>query len=197
MNDKAPDDRRRGKRILIVLAALFVAPVIASYLAYYVVEPGGRTNYGTLIEPQRPTAGLALADAQARPVQLADFAGRWLIVAVDDGHCAERCAERLALMRQLRLATGKDRDRIERLLLVTGEAQPGAGAMAPFEGTVVLRARAEDLRALLPVDRGATIFEHLYLVDPLGNLMMRYPGSPDGSRIRKDLERLLRVSRIG
>lgn len=197
MNDKAPSDSRRGKRILIVLAAMFVAPVIASYLAYYVVEPRGRTNYGTLIEPQRPTAGLGLADAQARPARLADFAGRWLIVAVDEGGCAARCTQQLALMRQLRLATGKDRDRIERLLLVTGDAQPGAEAMAPFEGTVVLRARAQDLRALLPVDQGATIFEHLYLVDPLGNLMMRYPGSPDGTRIRKDLERLLRVSQVG
>lgn len=180
-----------------MLAVMFAAPVIASYVAYYLIGPQGRTNYGTLIEPQRPTVELELADAESKSVRMTDFAGRWLIVAVDDGGCRARCVEQLTMMRQLRLATGKDRDRIERLLLITGEAPPSAETMAPFEGTVVLRARAEDLRALLPVDRDATIFEHLYLVDPLGNLMMRYPGSPDGTRVRKDLERLLRVSRIG
>lgn len=190
-------DRRRGKRILLVLAALFVAPVLASYLAYYYLGPQGRTNYGTLVDPQRPAATLALVDATARPTSFGAFAGRWVMVAVDEGRCEATCVEQLTLMRQLRLATGKDRDRIERVLLVTGSAFPAPDVLAPFAGTVVLRASAEALRALLPVAAGASLADHLYLVDPLGNLMMRYPKSPDGSRIRKDLERLLRVSRIG
>jgi hypothetical protein len=119
------------------------------------------------------------------------------MVAVDDGRCEADCVEQLTLMRQLRLATGKDRDRIERVLLVTGSSLPAPDVLAPFAGTVVLRASAEALQTLLPVAAGTSVADHVYLVDPLGNLMMRYPKSPDGSRIRKDLERLLRVSRIG
>ncbi len=197
MTPETTPERRRGKRILLVLAVLFVAPVIASYLAYYYSGPQGRTNYGTLVDPQRPTAKLALADATGQAAGFDAFAGRWVMVAVDDGRCEATCVEQLTLMRQLRLATGKDRDRVERVLLVSGTSFPAPDVLAPFAGTVVLRGSAEALRALLPAAAGASVADHLYLVDPLGNLMMRYPKSPDGSRIRKDLERLLRVSRIG
>ncbi|MCL4746054.1 MAG: cytochrome C oxidase subunit I [Burkholderiaceae bacterium] len=197
MNPAREPDPRRGKRILLALAALFVAPVIASYLAYYYLTPQGRTNYGTLVEPQRPVARLALVDAAGGATALSTLAGRWLIVAVDDGRCAQDCAGRLALMRQLRLSTGKDRERIERVLLVTGPQFPASRTLEDFAGTIVLRAQAGELAALFPLEDEATLADHLYLVDPLGNLMMRYPKSPDGSRIRKDLERLLRASRIG
>ncbi len=197
MNASPSPDSRRGRRILLGLAALFVAPVIASYLAYYYLTPQGRTNYGTLVEPQRSVAALALVDATGAATGLSSLAGRWLIVAVDDGRCARDCVERLTLMRQLRLATGKDRERIERVLLVAGPGIPAPEALEAFAGTIVLRARAPELSALLPVAGESTLADHLYLVDPLGNLMMRYPKSPDGSRMRKDLERLLRASRIG
>jgi hypothetical protein len=189
-----PDDaqRRRNRVKLLGILAVCATPVIASYFTYYVVKPEGRTNYGALVDPQVPVGKLALhSDAGAERIE--SFRGKWLMLALADGACDTECERRLVVMRQVRLTTGKDRDRIERALLIAGDA-PAAAVLAEHEGLRVLRASPAALAALRQATGGEA---GVLLVDPLGNLMMRFPVEADPSRMKKDIAKLLRASRIG
>jgi hypothetical protein len=118
-----------------------------------------------------------------------------VLLAVDSGQCDAACQAKLLRIRQLRLMQGKDMDRIERVWLVTDGRAPDPDLMRLHQGARLLDARAEDLLALLPHQERPGDF--IYLIDPLGNLMMRYPRDADPQGMKKDLERLLKVSRVG
>jgi hypothetical protein len=129
------------------------------------------------------------------PTDLAPVAGKWLLVMVDSGACDEGCTKKLWQIRQLRLTQGKEMDRLVRVWLVDDDVKPGDVLGKEYEGTVILpRSRFPEL-AQLPAT--GTPRDHLYLIDPIGNLMMRFPAAPDLDRVKKDLVHLLKVSRIG
>jgi hypothetical protein len=192
--DTAPHWRRY--RVLYLLVAVCVAPVLASYLAYYVFPPGGRTNYGDLIE-QRPLPGLSTRLQDGASFDLRGLRGRWVMLTVDAAACAGPCRDRLWQMRQLRLASGKDADRIERVLLAVDDAPLDTVLMREYDGTHFLRADRAELLRLLPAGDGTRIEDHVYLIDPLGNLMLRWPKDADPQRMKKDLSRLLKASQVG
>lgn len=190
------ETRRRPRRELWLLLLVTVAPIVASYLAYYVWRPAGFKNYGELIAPT-PLGGIAAAPGAAgsTPFDAADLKGHWVLVMVDSGDCAARCRDKLWQMRQLRLTQGKDQDRVARAWLVDDDVPPAAELLKEYDGTVTVPVKASPLLGKLPAD--AALREHLFLVDPLGNLMMRFPKDADPNRIKKDLTHLLKVSRIG
>lgn len=192
MSDAAPA-KRPSRLSLWLIVALTVAPVAASYLIYYFWPPERAVNYGELIEPRRlPDPPLALAGGA--PFRLSQLKGKWVLVSMDADRCEAYCESKLLYMRQLRLTQGKNMDRVERLWLVVGDDQPrGAEALA-MEGTRVVRASPE-LVSAFPAPVSAA--DHIYLIDPLGNLMMRFPRDPDPRLMIKDLARLLKASRIG
>jgi len=167
---------------LFAILAVCAAPIVLGTLAYvFRWTPGASGNYGELIPPQ--TLAMAPFDA---------LRGKWLLVTFDASACDARCQRKLYYMRQIRKAQGKDQDRVERLWLLTDGGTPRADVVAAMEGTHMARANAS-LAKQFP---GAPS-EHIYVVDPLGNLMLRFPPEPDPSRMLKDLQRLLKYSRIG
>jgi hypothetical protein len=181
------------------LAVLLVcaAPVLASYLTYYVIRPEARGNYGELIEPQRPwpepEPDRAIVDRSGRPVGAERLRGNWLLVTVSiDGPCAADCRQRLYWTRQLRTAQGKERDRIDRLLILPPGLQPPSDLLDEHPGLAVVHASAAVLRAWLPPATAPDAAT--FLLDPQANLMMRWPGDADPNRIKRDLSRLLRAS---
>lgn len=179
----------------MLLALVTVAPVVASYLAYYVWRPEQFKNYGELIAATS-LSGVPAAEPQAKPPFDSDpLKGHWVILMVDSGNCVGACKDKLWQMRQLRLTQGKDMDRVTRAWLVDDGATPASELTKEFEGTLVVQARGSPLIAKFPAGEGQR--DHLFLVDPLGNLMMRFPKDADPSRIKKDLTHLLKVSRIG
>jgi len=166
-------------------------------MAYYWLPPSGRTNYGTLITPQRDISQFAAQDLNNGPVTVSQLRGTWVMLHLAPASCDDACRKRLWIMRQVRATTGKDRDRVQRLWLVTDQGAPGAELMHVFEGTLAWRAREEDVRAMmLPADTG-DVQAHIWLIDPLGHVMMRWPHDADPNRMKKDLARLLRASRVG
>jgi hypothetical protein len=173
---------KRGRLKLVLLGAFFILPALASWLVWrFELVPGGTGNYGTLLPP-RP---LAMAPVAA-------LKGRWVLVQFDAGACDAGCERKLYVMRQIRRAQGKHMQRVERLWLLTDAARPRAELLAAIEGTAIAPAPAG---ADFPAERSVT--DHIYLVDPLGNLMMRFPRDPDPARMIKDLQRLLKVSGFG
>jgi cytochrome oxidase Cu insertion factor (SCO1/SenC/PrrC family) len=186
---------KRPRRELWLLLLVTIAPIVASYLAYYVWRPATFKNYGELIVLTSLSGVAAAQPDSAPPFDAEGLKGRWVLVMVDAGSCAAQCREKLLQMRQLRLMQGKDQDRVARAWLLDDDALPTPDVLKDYDGTVVVPAKASPLIGKLPAD--SALRDHLFLVDPLGNLMMRFPKDADPNRIKKDLTHLLKVSRIG
>jgi cytochrome oxidase Cu insertion factor (SCO1/SenC/PrrC family) len=176
----------------VLLFAVCAAPVIGAYLAYYFWHPSAQVNYGELIEP-RPLPDTPLARVDGSPFGMSQLKGEWVLVVADTAACAEACRTKLVYTRQVRLAQGKDTARIERVWLVTDGGSPDPALLAEQPGLVVVRAAGSDVLGALPAKGSPAA--HIYVVDPLGNLMMRYPDTADPRRMLKDLARLLRHSK--
>ena len=197
-----PDPARRtrsGRLKMLAVLLVCAAPVIASYFTYYVVRPEGRRNFGELIEPQRdlPVAAATTLDGQS--VSLPELKGQWLLVSVAGGECDAGCERHLYLQRQLRESLGKDKDRVDWVWLVN-DAAPVREALRPAltHGQArVLRVDPAVLTQWLAPAAGHALPDHLYVVDPMGHWMMRFPASLDregAARAKRDLERLMRAS---
>ncbi len=186
-----------GRRVLLLLAAMCILPVAASYFSYYVWPPSGRMNYGALILPTAlPRASLAGAAGQP-PLARAELEGRWTLVLAAPATCAEACRQALYRMRQARLAQGEEMGRVGRVWLLTDGAEPASDIFAAEPGLRLARAGGDWLARLPENVRG----EQIFLVDPLGNVMMRFPAQADTlaatQGMIRDLRRLLKYSALG
>jgi len=190
-------NRRRGLIKLFLVISICAAPVIASYYIYYFVRPEGRVNYGDLIEPQRVMPQLTLRELDGNAVEIQSLKGKWLLVMAADGACDSACSDKLYHLRQVRMSTGKERERVERVWFIMDGEPLQTLTMREFDGTRMLRADPEQVSLWLPKSPDGTVRDHIYIVDPFGNLMMRFPKNADPSRMRRDLTKLLRASRIG
>jgi hypothetical protein len=190
MTPMSPEARAKGRRTLLLLAAVAVAPVIASYSAYYLFPREQRTNYGELLAtaPAPPLAGTRM---DGKPFALAQLRGKWVLVVGASGACDAACAQSLHATRQARTIQGREMERVQRVWLVTDDAAPDPALLAQHPDLLVARVPRESV-AGLPAGP-----ERIYVIDPLGNLVLAFPADPDIKRAAKDVERLLRASRIG
>jgi hypothetical protein len=195
----AEDEGRtvRGRWRMILVMLICAAPVVASYFTYYVIRPQGLRNFGDLINPQRPLPDLTTVDPDGRISNLRELKGQWLLVSVGSGNCDEACVQQLYFQRQLRESLGKDKDRLDRVWLIVDEQPVAQVLQEGLKQAVVLRVAQAPLAQWLEPAAGHALTEHLYLVDPLGNWMMRFPANLDlasAAKAKRDLERLLRAS---
>jgi hypothetical protein len=194
------DAQRRtasGRLKMILVLLVCAAPVIASYLTYFVIRPEGRTNHGDLILPTRSLPALALRTLDGQPVTAASLKGQWLLVAVGPAACGAACEKRMFMQRQVREMLGRERDRLDKLWLITDGAEPAPALRAAMDAAPavqMLRVDPVALAAWLAPAPGQVLEDHLYLVDPMGEWMMRVPANPDPGRVKRDLERVLRAS---
>lgn len=188
---------RSGRWKMILVLLICIAPVATSYFMYYVVRPPARSVFGTLIEPQRPLPDLVGTAPDGSQVNLRALRNQWLLVTVGGGACDVLCERHLYLQRQLRESLGKEKDRVDRVWLID-DAAPIPPALEPaLRGATVLRVPQPALGQWLQPAQGHALSAHLYLVDPLGNWMMRFPSGLDmagAAKAKRDLDRLLRAS---
>lgn len=187
--------RGRWKMLLIMLCC--AAPVVASYFTFYVIRPQGSSGYGQLIDPLRPIPDINGIDRDGAAVSLRTLSGQWALVTVADAACNKLCEQQLYVQRQLRESLGREKDRVERVWLVSDAAPLPARLDNALEGATVLRVPAAELSNWLVPAAGHALADHLYLLDPMGNWMMRFPAGMDvssASRAKRDLDRLLRAS---
>jgi len=187
---------RVGRLKMLAVWAVCAAPVLASYLTYYVIKPEGRTNYGTLILPPKPMpeGPPAWVGLQGQAVPSASLKGQWLLVTVAGGACNEACEKQLYLQRQLRETLGRDKDRVDRVWFVNDTAPVREALMPAMKDAWVLRADPQALQQWLAPEPGQALDAHFYLVDPKGEWMMRFPAHADPSRMKKDLLRLMKAN---
>lgn len=197
MADAGTRRTRTGRLKLLLLFLVSLAPVVASYFTYYVIRPQTTRSFGQLIDPQRPLPDVQGTDLQGQHQPLPALKGQWLLVSVGPGACDGACQQQLYLQRQLREGLGKDRDRLDRVWLVEDDAPVSTTLQAAMHDATVLRVDPQALRQWLQPQEGSALEDHLYLVDPLGHWMMRFPPHldvPGAERAKRDLERLLRAS---
>ena len=188
---RAPSPQARGGgHTLLLIAAVTLAPIIASYTIYYFFPREPAANYGTLL-PTAPISGIEGTQPDGSPFRLGELRGRWVLLARGGQNCDAGCERRLYATRQARTMQGKEQDRIVRVFLLEGDAVPPAALLAQHPGLVVVRIPAP-VASRLPDGAKSD-----YLVDPLGNLVLRYSEDPDIKGIARDLTRLLEASRIG
>ena len=182
---------------MIAVLLVCASPVIASYFTYYVLKPEGRRNYGELLTPQRPLPAVATTDLSGKSGDLTALKNQWLLISVASAACDAACQQRLYFQRQLRESLGKEKKRADWVWLVTDAAMVDPRMKPVLAEATVLRVSADALAQWLPAATDQRLEDHVYLVDPLGNLMMRFPANMDAAgaaKAKRDLDRLLRAS---
>ncbi len=189
--------RGAGRWKMLLVLMVCAAPVVASYLTFYVIKPESRQNFGALIEPQLALPDVNAMTLKGEVVNLRSLKDQWLLVSVAGGGCDEACRSRLYMQRQLRESLGREKDRLDWVWLISDDAPVDASLQPALSTATVLRVPAADLEGWLQPAPGQQLSEHLYVVDPWGKWMMRFPANLDlakAPKAKRDVERLLRAS---
>ncbi|MEO8018026.1 MAG: hypothetical protein ABI769_09450 [Pseudomonadota bacterium] len=192
------DPRARGRRTLLIVAAMFFLPVAVAFTLYYgkLWRPANSVSMGQLIDPARPLTVAGLRHADGKPAGADVFAGKWTLLYIGDGRCDEACRTALVFARQSRLALNNEMTRVQRVFLATGNCCANDYFAAEHPGLIAFDASSPEAAALLaqfPEQRESTLF----IIDPLGNLMMRHDASHTTKDLLSDLKKLLKLSHIG
>ncbi len=188
----------KSNRTLLLIAAVSILPVVGSYLLYQWWRPSSQMNHGELVETRPLAMPLLQGAADGKPLPGPGLKGKWVLLTVQPAACDERCRRKLYYMRQVRTATNENKERIERVWLLDDSGHPDEKLLAEHPGLWVARtAEASWTGALPPAKAGAATDAYIYLIDPLGNLVLRYDETFNPKGMLKDFGRLLKYSRIG
>jgi hypothetical protein len=201
VEDIDPALRARNLRMLALLAGLFLVPLLLAFCTYYgsAWRPGRTVNHGVLITPARPLPAAELPQAPGTDAAAAQgtlLRGQWSLVYLGSGACAAPCREALFVMRSARLALNSDMGRVAQVFLVQGECC-AADLAREYPGVRLLDATGAGAAALLQQFPQEGRAHTLFVVDPLGNLMMSYDARENSRGLLEDLQKLLRLSHIG
>lgn len=186
-----------GRWKMLTVFLVCAAPVVASYVTFYIIKPEGRQNFGELIEPQRALPDVNVQTLTGETVNLRTLKDQWLLVSVAPGACDEACRARLYMQRQLRESLGREKDRLDWVWLISDDAPVDPALQPALSNATALRIAPTDLSNWLQPAKGHQLSEHLYVVDPWGNWMMRFPANLDlakAPKAKRDVDRLLRAS---
>lgn len=185
---------KRSNRIkLVLIGVLLLSPIIASYTLFFTGYRPGNINYGELIDIHK-MVGSGVRQDNNEILRMKDLHGKWVMLTVDSGHCDEACDLKLYYMRQIRTMQNKEMDRIERVWLVDDNVKVEPEVVEKFKGTFFVNAQdSELLDQISPRDSQR---KHIYLIDPMGNLMLRFPEEIEPRKMSDDIKRLLHVSQI-
>lgn len=200
-----PPQQRRSRASLLIVLALFAAPVLIAWSLFYIFPewmPSSTSNHGDLVEPARPLPVFKLDTVSGEAVDQTFLRGKWNYVYLHEGECDSVCVEQLYKVRQLRLAHGKDIDRMQRLMLwradaVSADARAELQSHFPGQVIALVPENSELVSAFSTDATDPLLAGRIYLVDPLGNLMMSYQPDAEPRGIIKDMHRLLKYSGLG
>jgi cytochrome oxidase Cu insertion factor (SCO1/SenC/PrrC family) len=188
---------KNGRWKMLLVLMLCASPVIASYITYYFIRPEGRRNFGELINPQRIVPNLNATSLNGKNINLQTLTGQWMLVSVAGGACDANCQKHLYLQRQLRESLGKEKDRLDWVWFVSDAAPVPDTLMPALKDATVLRLPAEQITTWMQPAQNQQLTDHLYLIDPMGNWMMRFPPGLDAAAAKKaksDIDRVMRAS---
>lgn len=196
------DPASRG--VFFMLMLLFVLPVVLATLLYLTGwRPSSSGHHGELIQPARQIDVHALQTLDGKSAHFSELRDKWLMVHFGPSSCPEACMKNIYTMRQVHAAQAKELGRIQRVFIATdmGAAEALKVKLADYPEMVVWtggKKALADVFQSFGIDAGqAAEQQGIYLVDPLGNLIMRYPPGTDPGGMLKDMVRLLKYSWVG
>ncbi len=188
---------KSGRWMMVLVMLACFSPVVVSYLTFYVFKPAGGNSYGhinTPLGPQYEMPAVQAMDLQGKSVDLHSLKGQWLLLSVSSGTCPQVCQKHLYLQRQLREMLGAEKDRLDWVWLVDDAANIPADLQTVATQAQTLRLPQAQIAAWLKPEPGRALQDHLYLIDPMGNWMMRFPADIEPKKAFRDISRLLRAS---
>lgn len=198
---------RSGKRTLLLVFLVCFIPVVLAYAAYATRFFEGRNNYGALIDPQLDVPfALDATLLGGESFDMGQLKGKWILFQVASGRCDESCQQMMFYQRQIRTSTGKEQGRLERVVFLIDDEPLETMVLRQFDGVHFVRVKPEQIAGWLPLPSGQNpstpeglqqLQQHVFMADPLGHLMMRFPAQPDWAKVRKDISKLLWASKIG
>lgn len=191
--------RKRNLRTVGLLAAIFFLPLIVSFYMYYGSDwrPVASTAHGELYQPARPLPAAELRDSKGEVAPVNVFSEKWALVYVGSGACDDACKNSLYFMRQTRLSLNNEMTRVNRFFLATAACCDNDFLDREHPGLVSLDASGPNAAALIAAFPAPDRERSLYIVDPLGNLVMRYDTRDTPKGLLDDLKKLLKLSHIG
>lgn len=204
--------RSGGRRILLLVFLTCFIPVVLAIVAYTTRIFEGRNNYGALIDPQQDVpATLNATLLGGEPFDISALRGKWILFQVATGACPDECQQMMFYQRQIRTSTGKEQGRLERVVFLIDEEPVETLLLRQFDGVHFVRVKPAEIAAWLPLPTDGSkaapgnlsgealqkIQGHIFVADPLGHVMMRFPAQPDWAKVRKDISKLLWASKIG
>lgn len=205
---QASATKPRSVKPLIFIFLLSLAPVIAALVVYFnpQLRPAGSVVYGTLVEPQHPmppAQELELTTLDGQPFDLNTLKGKWVLASADVAECPESCALKLFILRNSHASQGKEVERLTRVWFILDEGEVPAKVLEAYKGTIMLRvSNPEQLSRFAPIAAGATpglsaLAQPMWIIDPLGNLILQYGEGADPLKVRDEITKLLKNSSIG
>jgi hypothetical protein len=186
-----------GRWKLLAIVVISCIPACLAYFAYFFVQPKGQAALGTFLSPARSIAALQTQTPEGLRQTIAQLQGRWLLVSVAGAACPEACQRQLFIQRQLWATLGNDKSRVQRVWLVSDDKPVEPALRQAMGDALVLRVDPTELGALLGDAASPALGSYLYVVDPMGNAMMRFPALvsvAEAGQMHRDLDRLLRVT---
>jgi hypothetical protein len=207
----AEQKKHRSKTPLIIILLMSLAPLVAALIVYFIPElrPEGSAAYGELVQPQRPMPNakdLPLTTLDGKPFDLGSLKGKWIMMAADGAACPEACARKLYIIRNTHASQGKHVERLARVWFITDDAPVPEKVLEAYKGAVMVRVNPVVLQQFLlggaagsvtPEQARQGLSTPIWVIDPLGNLMLQYPAVADPEMFRKDIRMLIKSSRIG
>ena len=183
----------------VVLA--FVAPVVASYTLYFLgFSPPAFSNKGELLDPIVDVKAFSLMD-DARQLLVRDdiTVHKWHMIIFTGAECDEACNQALYNMRQINIAVGKHANRLRRLVVHLEQPDAAFRALVSKEYPDARHAYASDkvIEAALQGVGADFRDNEIYIMDPLGNIMLRFTREQSYKDLMHDLNKMFKVSQIG
>lgn len=211
IQEGAEQKKHRSKTPLIIILLMSLAPLVAALIVYFIPElrPEGSAAYGELVQPQRPMPNakdLPLTTLDGKPFDLGSLKGKWIMMAADGAACPESCARKLYIIRNTHASQGKHVERLARVWFITDDAPVPEKVLEAYKGAVMVRVNPVVLQQFLlggapgsvtPEQARQGLSIPIWVIDPLGNLMLEYPAVADPEMFRKDIRKLIKSSRIG
>ncbi|MBX3629914.1 MAG: hypothetical protein KF908_08375 [Nitrosomonas sp.] len=185
--------KKSNRRKFILILVLLFSPVVISYTLFFMDYRPGSINYGDLVEIKKLSGSGVTQDSNII-LRMRDLHGKWVMLTVDSGNCDDACQKKLYYMRQVRTMQNKEMNRIERLWLIDDNVKADSELFKNYEGTFFVNALDSELLDQIPTREIQR--KHIYLIDPMGNLMMRFPENLEPRKMSDDIKRLLQVSQM-
>ncbi len=195
-----------GRTILLMLM-VFVAPVVIIQIWFMLNpnwQPNATSNKGELIQPSRLVEFPPLLDLKNQTIDLSLLAKKWVLVTIASSNCLETCQKNIYHMRQITIAQGEERKRVQRLLLLTDDSHVSQlqSQLSDYPNMIVAKIPTQDLEKVLTLftvadSEPAITAQRIYIIDPLSYLILSYLPDANPQGLLQDLKRLLKLSRIG